>query len=90
MAKMYTQHAVDTAVNEILIPSGYEVEVLESTLVDGYICEHPDDDWKLVIFLPVFINEWSSGLEMHQYRDWSTVPKSIKKVIDMYREENDK
>ena len=83
----YSQSAVDDFINEALIPQGYVIEELDDVLVTGYVCYAPSDEWKLVIFLPVYLNEWSSALELHQYRDWTTVPKWMKETIERYREE---
>ena len=87
--QLYGQKQVDTFVNEKLIPNGYEINVLEDCLVDGYVCVPPADDHYYFIFLPHFLNEWSSALEMHRYSSWDTVPKKIKETIELFEKFED-
>lgn len=82
--QIYSQSSVDTFVNEKLMPVGYDVEMLSGCLVDGYACYPPDNNHYLFVFLPHFLNAWSSGLEMHKYKSWETVPKKMKKIIESY------
>lgn len=86
---LYSQKSVDEFVNGKLEPSGYEINVLEGCLIDGYVCVPPDDKHYLFIFLPHFLNEWSSALEAHRYRSWETVPKKIKATIAEYEREEE-
>jgi hypothetical protein len=83
---LYGQKAVDSFVNEKLIPNGYEINVLEDCLVDGYVCIPPSEKQYWFIFLPHYLNEWSSALEMHRYRSWETVPKKIKATIKLFED----
>lgn len=83
--KLYGQSAVDQCVAEKLVPAGYDIEPLEDTLVTGYMCTPPDDHHYWIVFLPHFLNEWSSALELHQYRKWENIPARMKATIEAYQ-----
>ena len=83
---LFNQSDVDRYINDMLIPQGYEINVLPDTLVDGYVCVPPDDNHKYILFLPYFLNEWSSALELRMFRSWDTIPKKIKAIIEAYED----
>ena len=63
--KRFSFATVERFIEEELIPNGYDVEVIPGSLVDNYICYAPNDEWKNIMFLETFVNEWSSCLTIH-------------------------
>lgn len=64
--KLLSYTTVEKFIAEELTPRGYEVEIIPGSLVDNYICYPPREDWNNIMFIETYLNEWSSGLAVHQ------------------------
>lgn len=77
--KVYNYQSVEKFINERLVPLGYEVHVIEGSLVDGYVCVAPDDGKYHFLFKEHYLNAWSSGITMRKCR---RLPKWAQKIVD--------
>ena len=67
--KKYSYKAVETFISEKLAPAGYDIHQIPGSLVDEYVCIAPSENYYNFIFREQYINEWSSGLSMHRYKN---------------------
>lgn len=63
---VFSYKTVEKFIEEQLVPNGYDIEVIPGSLVDNYICYSPNENWKNIMFIETYLNEWSSGLKVHQ------------------------
>lgn len=78
MITVYDYTAVEKAIREHLLPTGYEVHVVPGVLLDSYVCIAPDDQHYHFCCREVAMNEWSSALTVQRYR---RLPKWAKDAL---------
>ena len=63
---IFDYKTVEQYIADVLVPEGYEIELLPGVLVDSYACYAPDENHYNILFVETYISEWSSGLAVHK------------------------
>lgn len=75
MRKLYSRDSVERYITKNRLWDS--VEIIEGCLIDSYVIYHES---VIETFEESYINEWSSGLERHIYREG--LPKRISDAIN--------
>ena len=81
--KLYSLKAVERAA-EKLESCGYDVEIIEGSLLDSMVFFPPDNEHYYFVAEETYVNCWSSAYSWHRYAE---LPKAWRDAIEeQYRE----
>lgn len=81
--KLYSLEAVEKAA-EKLTAHGYDVEIIEGSLLDSMVFLPPDNEHYYFVAEETYVNCWSSAYSWHRYAE---LPKAWRDAIEeQYRE----
>lgn len=78
--KLYDPKAVDRFVEDLSLNHGYDITIVNGSLLDEYICISHDATKYNFYFYEVALNEWSSAYKMQRFS--KRMPKFLQEHLE--------